>query len=285
MAFRAPRPQFSLFIRRDSKITQPVSDPRCVVLIPSYNTGPILQQTVTRAIEHAADTPVWVVIDGSTDGSPALLEPLAAEHPAQLRVIELPANAGKGSAVLHGLRIAVAEGYTHMLTMDADGQHPATFIQPFIEQVIAHPEAAVFGRPVFDAGAPALRVNGRKVSNFWAKLETLGWGVDDSLFGMRLYPTKDLLEVFESTRFARRFDFDPEVAVRLAWRGVPIINLPTPVRYPSADEGGISQFRYLRDNALLTWMHTRLFLGFLVRLPLLLTRGRNPLTDLSPPQS
>jgi hypothetical protein len=100
---------------------------------------------------------------------------------------------------------------------------------------------------------------------------------------MRLYPAAELVEVFGSTSFARRFDFDPEVAVRLAWRGVPIVNLPTPVRYLSQEEGGISQFRYLRDNALLTWMHSRLFFGFLARLPWLALRGGNPLIAHSPP--
>jgi len=111
----------------------------------------------------------------------------------------------------------------------------------------------------------------------------MGWGIDDSLFGMRLYPAAELVEVFESTSFARRFDFDPEVAVRLAWRGVPILNLPTPVRYLSREEGGVSQFRYLRDNALLTWMHSRLLFGFLARLPWLALRGENPLHSSSPP--
>ena len=110
------------------------------------------------------------------------------------------------------------EGFTHVLCMDADGQHPADLIPRYFELSRLHPEAAVFGRPVFDASAPALRVNGRKVSNFWANLETMGWGIDDSLFGMRLYPAAELVDVFESTCFARRFDFDPEVAVRLAWR-------------------------------------------------------------------
>ena len=180
-------------------------------------------------------TPVWVVIDGSTDGSPDLIRHL--ENPANpsFRILRLPVNSGKGAAVLHGLREAISAGFTHVLTMDADGQHPADKIAGFLALSAAHPEAAVFGRPVFDASAPALRVNGRKISNFWASLETLGWGVDDSLFGMRLYPARALLEVMESTRYARRFDFDPEVAVRLAWRGVPIINLPTPVRYPSKE--------------------------------------------------
>jgi len=250
-------------------------------LIPSYNTGPILLETVNAAL--LLKTPVWLIVDGSVDGSPALIQNLADPRNPQFRVVFLPENSGKGAAVLHGLREAIQAGFTHVLTMDADGQHPANQVPEFFRISATHPEAAVFGRPIFDSAAPALRVNGRKVSNFWANLETLGWGVDDSLFGMRLYPANDLLAVLESTSHARRFDFDPEVAVRLAWRGVPIINLPTPVRYPTKAEGGISQFRYVRDNALLSWMHIRLFFGFLARIPLLISRGSNPLDSLSPP--
>lgn len=258
-----------------------MADVRPLILIPSYNTGRILLNTVNATL--ALETPVWVVIDGSTDGSPDLIRHLEnAAHPS-FRILSLPVNSGKGAAVHHGLREAVSAGFTHLLTMDADGQHPPDKIAGFLALSAAHPEAAVFGRPIFDASAPALRVNGRKISNFWASLETLGWGVDDSLFGMRLYPAQPLLEVMESTRHARRFDFDPEVAVRLAWRGVPIINLPTPVCYPGKEEGGVSQFRYLRDNILLTWMHFRLICGFFARLPLLLARGDNPLDLLSPP--
>ena len=242
-----------------------------LVLIPSFNTGEILRGTVEGALERGF--PVWVVVDGSTDGSDDTLP----EPREGYEVLRLETNSGKGSAVLHGLRQALELGFTHVLTMDADGQHPAGRIADFMEMGRRHPEALVLGRPVFDASAPALRVNGRKVSNFWADLETLGWGIDDSLFGMRLYPARELCEVMEETRYARRFDFDPEVAVRLAWRGVPIVNLPTPVIYPSAEEGGVSQFRYLRDNALLTWMHARLMLGFFLRLPRLATRGGNPL--------
>ncbi len=260
-----------------------MAESRPLILIPTYNTGPILRETVSNAL--SLRLPLWIVVDGSTDGSPALLQGLDTSAVPDFRILELEQNAGKGSAVLHGLRAALEAGYTHVLTMDADGQHPASQVPEFFRLSAAHPEAAVFGRPIFDASAPAIRVNGRKLSNFWANLETLGWGIDDSLFGMRLYPAKDLLEVMESTSFARRFDFDPEVAVRLAWRGVPILNLATPVRYPSKEEGGISQFRYLRDNTLLTWMHSRLLAGFFLRLPLLASRGSNPLDHLNPPSA
>lgn len=258
-----------------------MADVRPLILIPSYNTGGILLETVKSVLQ--LEIPLWVVFDGSTDGSPERVRPWASVANPAFRIIDLAKNSGKGAAVLHGLREAISAGFTHVLTMDADGQHPADRVPEFLALSSKHPEAAIFGRPVFDGNAPALRVNGRKISNFWANLETLGWGVDDSLFGMRLYPAQDLLEVMESTRFARRFDFDPEVAVRLAWRGVPIINVPTPVRYPSEEDGGVSQFRYLRDNTLLTWMHLRLVIGAAARLPMLIFRGRNPLDHLSPP--
>jgi glycosyltransferase involved in cell wall biosynthesis len=257
-----------------------MAEVRPLILIPSYNTGPILRQTVAGV--PLRGVPVWVIIDGSTDGSEKLLKEFETAENPTFRVLHLQTNLGKGAAILHGLREAIAAGFTHVLTMDADGQHPAGHIKPFLDLSESHPEAAVLGRPLFDESAPALRVNGRKVSNFWTNLETLGWGVDDSLFGMRLYPAEKLLEVMESTRYARRFDFEPEVAVRLAWLGVPVLNLPTPVRYPSKEDGGVSQFRYLRDNTLLTWMHLRLLAGFFLRLPWLLLRGRNPLEYLNP---
>jgi hypothetical protein len=130
----------------------------------------------------------------------------------------------------------------------------------------------VLGTPVFDASAPKLRVRGRKISNWWANLETLWSGISDSLFGFRVYPVAPLIAVMRHQPWMRRFDFDVEAVVRLSWRGVPAINLPAPVRYFSAAEGGVSHFKYWRDNALLTWMHFRLFFGFLLRSPLLLVR-------------
>ena len=240
-----------------------------LVLIPSYNTGPILAETVREARERW--NPVWVVLDGSTDGSRERLASLAAADPG-LRVLELAPNAGKGAAVLHGLRTAAGAGFTHMLTMDADGQHPAASIPEFMAASQAAPDALILGVPVFDASAPALRVRGRRISNWWANLETLWTGIGDSLFGFRVYPIAPLERAMSHTPFMRRFDFDPEAAVKLVWAGVRPVNLPAPVRYLKAEEGGVSHFNYLRDNALLTWMHVRLMLGFVVRLPMLLVR-------------
>ena len=240
-----------------------------LVLIPSYDTGARVYQTVAEA--RAQWCPVWVVVDGSSDGTAQGLQAMAARD-AGLRVFVLPHNQGKGAAVLHGLQQARAAGFTHALTMDADGQHPAALIGAFMQASAARPEAMVLGRPVFDASAPLLRVRGRKVSNAWTNLETLNAGIGDSLYGFRVYPVEALIAVMRGQHWMRRFDFDTEAVVRLAWRGVKPLNLDAPVKYLTAEEGGVSHFRYGRDNALLTWMHTRLMIGFVLRLPGLLWR-------------
>ncbi len=240
-----------------------------VVIVPSYNPGALLFDTLRAA--RAMWNPVWVVSDGSTDGTPARLHALAAAD-AGLRVFELPHNQGKGAALLHALQAARAAGFTHALTMDADGQHPAQLIPAFMRASAARPDAMILGRPVFDASAPLLRVRGRRVSNAWANLETLGAGIGDSLYGFRVYPIAELVAVMQAQRWMRRFDFDPEAVVRLAWRGVAPVNIDAPVKYLAAAEGGVSHFRYGRDNLLLTWMHFRLMIEFALRLPSLLYR-------------
>ncbi|MBV8851778.1 MAG: glycosyltransferase family 2 protein [Sinobacteraceae bacterium] len=241
-----------------------------LVLIPSYNPGNKVFETVRAA--RAQWNPVWVIVDGSTDGTAEALEALARED-AGLRVFLNPRNCGKGAAVLHGLREAQKAGFTHVLTMDSDAQHPAERIPAFMAASRADPEAMILGEPIFDASAPRLRVRGRKISNWWTNVETCGAGIHDSLFGFRLYPVAPMLRIMQKHRWMRRFDFDVEIVVRLSWSGVRAINLPAAVRYYSAAEGGVSHFHYWRDNALLTFMHARLLCGFLVRLPLLAIRA------------
>jgi hypothetical protein len=240
-----------------------------LVLIPSYNPGPKVYDTVRGALERWG--PVWVVVDGSTDDSAARLSTWAASEP-RLKVFVLPQNRGKGAAVLHGLEQAAALGFTHVLTMDSDGQHPADLIPEFMSASQSEPGAMILGCPVFDSNAPLLRVRGRKICNWWVNVETLWSGIGDSLYGFRVYPIAPLVRIMLRQPWMRRFDFDAEAAVRLSWQGVRAINVPAPVRYFRTDEGGVSHFNYWRDNALLTWMHLRLFIGFLLRLPLLAGR-------------
>ena len=250
-----------------------------LVLIPSYNTGATVFDTVRAA--RAQWCPVWVVVDGSTDGSTQGLRDMAAADPG-LQLIVLPHNSGKGAAVLRGLQAARDAGFTHALTMDADGQHPAALIPAFMQASTQRRDAMVLGRPVFDASAPLLRVRGRRVSNWWTNLETLGAGIDDSLYGFRVYPVAPLIAVMRGQPWMRRFDFDTEAVVRLAWRGVTPLNLPAPVKYLTAEEGGVSHFRYGRDNLLLTWMHLRLMLEFALRLPGLVWRRARGLPPFGP---
>ena len=225
------------------------------VLIPSYRTGPRLLQTLDEAL--AAWPTVWLVLDG--EGTPPPPRP-------GLRVLIRTTNGGKGAAVLTALAAAAAQGLTHALVMDADGQHPASHIAPFMAVSAANPRAMILGVPEFGTEAPRLRVVGRRVSNWWTRLETAG-AVHDSLFGFRVYPVAPLLRIMQRTRWMRRYDFDAEAAVRLVWAGTPALNLPAPVRYLTKAEGGISHFKYGRDNALLTWMHVRLMVQFLARAP------------------
>jgi glycosyltransferase involved in cell wall biosynthesis len=224
-----------------------------LVLIPAFNPGVLLAETVLGALAQWRD--VWVVVDGSTDKSH---EPLATSSRPGVRVVVRPTNGGKGAAVLTGAREALAAGFTHALVMDADGQHPAGRIRDFMDASGRTPEAVVCGRPVFGPEAPRARLYGRKLSVGLVHVETAGRGAADPLFGFRVYPLAPLVRLLEGIRGGRRYDFDPEVAVRLAWAGVPAINLDAACVYVPKNRGGVSHFRYLRDNFGMIALHTRL---------------------------
>lgn len=227
-----------------------------VVLIPSYNTGAVLLPTLKDALSSTS-VPIWLVIDGSTDGSEAAAQELSTSEP-RLKVIVKPENAGKGAAVRTGLQQALAEGYTHALVMDADGQHPAECIDQFFEYAEERPEAMVLGQPVFDENVPLERLYGRKLSVWMVQFEVGGRQVGDPLYGFRVYPIQPLLKVMDKRGRSDRYDFDPEVAVRLSWMGVPTVKVPAPVKYISREHGGISHFHYIRDNVRFVCLHIRL---------------------------
>ncbi|MFM8984135.1 MAG: glycosyltransferase family 2 protein [Spartobacteria bacterium] len=240
---------------------------RPLVVLPTFNSGSRLARTLREA--HAEHSDVWVVVDGSTDGSDLEAEALGLTGVSFLRLTK---NSGKGGAVLEALREASREGFTHLLAMDADGQHPAESIHPFLETAKKNPGAFLCGVPVFGPDAPPERVKGRIVGNSIARLETLGLGARDSLCGFRLSPVEPALAVIEGTRWGRRFDFDTVLAVRLSWAGLRCINIPVPVTYPPRAEGGVTHFRYMRDNLLLIAAHSRLLVEWPLRLPGLIRR-------------
>ena len=233
-----------------------------IVVIPSYNTGAVLLEKTVRSVLQTG-MPLMVVVDGSTDGSDSVLESLESEFP-NLSILKKPDNTGKGDALLLAATDAIGKGYTHGLMMDSDGQHPADMIDPMIRLSRDYPEALIMGQPVFGKEAPLARVAGRKLTSFWTNIETLWCGLGDTLFGMRVYPLNPFVKAFEQTSFARGFEFDPEIAVRMAWSGCRPIQINVPVKYIGQDEGGISHFNYLRDNLKLTFLHFRLVPEFIL---------------------
>ncbi len=232
-------------------------DPQRVVIIPSYNSGPLLEQTVRSVL--AFWRPVVVILDGSTDGSGDPVVALSRTEPG-LHVLAHTGNSGKGAAVHAALNFAADRCWTHAAVFDADGQHEAADLPRFMQASRADPQAMIMGTPVFGPDAPPIRVLGHRVADFWARLETPGSHLGDSLFGFRVYPVLPAIKVMQETRGGRGFDFDTQLAVRLAWAGLPVISLTTPVRYPLSGGNGVSHFHYLRDNLLLIRTHASLLL-------------------------
>jgi len=170
--------------------------------------------------------------------------------------------------VIAGLRRALELGFTHALQVDADGQHDLRDIPKFLAAARAEPDAVICGRPLFDASIPKVRFLSRYITHALVWLQTLSFSaVRDSMCGFRLYPLVPVIRLVGEETIGRRMDFDSEILVRLFWRGVPVISLPTRVTYPS---DGISHFDVWRDNVRISRMHTRLFFGMLRRAPRLL---------------
>jgi glycosyltransferase involved in cell wall biosynthesis len=234
----------------------------CVV-IPIYNHKESIGDVV-RQLEPLA-IPILIVDDGSDTDTRAVLTSLDGRH-KHVSVKHLPKNGGKGHALRAGLSWAAMQGFSHALQVDADGQHTLTDAPTFLTAAQAQPEALVLGKPRFDADAPAARIHGRKLSVALVHLQTLSRAIADPLFGFRVYPLAETTALLTQQHLGNRMDFDPEIAVRLFRRGVPIVNIASAVCYP---EGGLSHFRMIRDNLILSWMHMRLVLGII---PWLLTR-------------
>jgi predicted LPLAT superfamily acyltransferase len=237
------------------------------LLIPVYNH----EEALTALVEELRPYGLFCVLvdDGSSPESAAVLDALARREAGWMRLFRHPENRGKGAAVVTGVREALALGYTHALQLDADGQHDPKAIPRFLEASAREPDALVCGAPRFDASAPRARRWGRVLTIVWIWINTLSLQIQDGLCGFRVYPLAPTLALFGRVRVGQRMDFDPEVAVRLHWAGLEAISLPVEVRYPLE---GKSHFRMAADNGLISWAHTRLFFGMLIRLPWLLAR-------------
>lgn len=240
---------------------------RPVAIIPVYNHERAIGDTLAAVLSHGLDC--VMVDDGSHAPCAAVLRGLAARHPDRVRLVVLAANQGKGGAMMAGFDHAAEAGYTHALQIDADGQHDAARIAEFVAQAAARPDAMICGYPVYDDTVPRARLIARYLTHVWVWINTLSTGIRDAMCGMRVYPLAPTVALLRSARLGRRMEFDIEVLVRMSWRGVPIVNVPTRVTYPA---DGVSHFAPWRDNALISAMHARLFAGMLWRAPLLLLR-------------
>jgi glycosyltransferase involved in cell wall biosynthesis len=237
------------------------------VLIPVYNhehaVGAVLREVLAHGLACI------LVDDGSSAECARVLDELAAATPDRVMLERHGENQGKGGAVMTGFKRAAREGYTHLLQVDADGQHCVADIARFLAAGRARPDAVIAGCPVFDESVPALRLYARYLTHVWVWINTLSFAIRDSMCGFRVYPVAPVLALAARRTLGRRMNFDTEILVRLYWDGVDVINQPTRVGYPL---DGVSHFKAWTDNVLITRMHVALFFGMLPRIPSLLAR-------------
>jgi glycosyltransferase involved in cell wall biosynthesis len=238
------------------------------LLIPIYNH----KETIRGVVNALAylNLPCLVVDDGSDQETRARLERIREEFP-WVEILHLPVNRGKGAALRHGYRAAAQRGFSHAVQLDADGQHEPADVPKLLEAARREPDALVLGDPIFDETAPKSRLYGRRLSQFIVWVETLSFSIHDPLCGFRCFPLERTVRLIDRLTLGDRMEFDPVITVRLVWEGVPVINVPTRVRY---FRDGLSHFRLIRDNALITVAYVRLFFGMLARLPVWLWRKR-----------
>lgn len=239
---------------------------RPCVIIPVYNHPDHLERIAHTLANH--HLPVVFVDDGSERLCAAELDKIAATF-SDVHLHRLAVNQGKGVAVCEGLRLAHHMGFTHALQVDADGQHDLTDIPRFLAAAEVHPQAVISGCRRYD-DMPRSRRSGRKLTDFWVCINTLSRAIHDSMCGYRLYPLADTVALLERHTPGRRMDFDTDILVRLYWEGLSVLNLPVSIVYQSDIP---SHFDVVGDNVRISWMHTRLFFGMLLRSPRLLSRA------------
>lgn len=238
----------------------------CIV-VPHYDHLEQFRRFLPRLA--SSQLPLIVVDDASPDSVCDELEELLGSATVDTTLVRHERNQGKGGTVATGLRTAFAAGFTHALQVDADGQHDVAQVPAFIEAAEQQPDALICGEPVFDSSQSSLRYYARYVTLFLVWIETLSTQIRDALCGFRLYPLAKVVAVLDGARLGRRMAFDPELLVRSVWAGIQLRYIPVRVVYP---EGGRSHFHYFGDNVEISWMHTRLIVGMLIRLPMLLGR-------------
>lgn len=236
------------------------------LVVPVYNHGATVGAVVSALAVH--QLPIYLVDDGSDSQTAIELDRIAAAQPL-VHLIRRPVNGGKGAAVMSGFRAAASDGCTHALQVDADGQHALTDVSRFLAAALEQQQRIICGVPQYDETVPRGRLYGRYATHVWVWIETLSLDIKDSMCGFRVYPLEPVMDLIDGVALGKRMDFDIEILVRLHWRGIRPVSLATRVTYPA---DGISHFRAWRDNLAISWLHTRLAVGMLLRLPTLVWR-------------
>jgi glycosyltransferase involved in cell wall biosynthesis len=230
-------------------------EPTIFLVVPVYNHGATLRGVVVGALE--VNRNVIVVDDGSTDGGSETLAGLP------ITLIRHSENRGKGTAIMTAARAAHSLGATHIVTIDADGQHkPSEFLR-FIPLIKENLDAIVVGTRFFDpVTTPMLSRFGRVFSNFWLRVQT-GYKLKDTQSGFRAYPISILqwLKLRE-----HHYDFEVEVVVRAVWAGIPLKEVDISVYYPPRSLR-VSHFSLFADNLRLTLLNTRLTMRAMIPFP------------------
>ena len=235
-------------------------------IIPFYNHP----DTIARVAEQILSQGLTCIIvdDGSDAPCSHILNALATDP--NVIVLKHALNQGKGAAVITGLKEAHNRHFTHALQIDADGQHDGSQAPALIEYSRQSPRSIIAGAPIFGKDVPKVRLIGRYATHIWVWINTLSFSIKDTMCGFRVYPVNAVLKVIDSvSEFGKRMDFDIEIMVRSYWAGIPIVQIPVQVIYPL---DGISHFKALSDNILITKLHTKLFFGMLIRSPILIGR-------------
>lgn len=241
-----------------------------LIVVPVFNHAKPVLELVEKISTYLV--PCLLVDDGSEPTCRLALEALQQEHAAFVQVVHLPENQGKGAAVMTGLRKAAELEYTHVLQIDADGQHEPADIHGFLEDAKRHPYDIINGCPIYDESVPKLRLYGRYATHIWVWINTLSFEIRDSMCGFRVYPLASIIPLINKKNIGKRMDFDIDIIVRAHWSGIRICNHPTRVTYPV---DGVSHFDAIHDNIRISKMHTKFFFIMLVTWPAILYRRWN----------
>ena len=229
-----------------ASISSAFNNLKVCVIVPTYNNATTLKQVVTDVLQYTNN--IIVVNDGSTDTTEKILQELK-----DIQAVSYPVNRGKGFALRTGFKKAIELGYSYAITIDSDGQHFAKDLPVFIEKLQLEGEALIMGARNMDTAdnVPGKSSFGNKFSNFWYKVET-GIELPDTQTGYRLYPLKP---VSKMKFFTKKYEFEIEIIVRLAWAGVNVFSVPITVYYPPKEER-ISHFRPFKDFTRISIVNT-----------------------------